>query len=246
MNKPLIAVWFSCGVASAVAAKKTVELLNNDYDIRILNNPVIEEHKDNLRFLKDVQDWIGKKIEFISNPKYPSNSAYEVWEKRKYMSGIGGAPCTLELKKRARQHWEQTNKADIHVLGFTYDEIKRHKKFILTERENTLPVLINLKLTKQDCFDILKKEKIRIPDIYNYGFPNANCIGCVKSASPDYWNLVKKHFPEVFRERESQSEKIKCRLIKYKGERLYLSQLTDEMKTGRIKSWDCGIFCEEK
>ena len=56
--------WFSCGAASAVAAKKTVELYGKDHEVRIINNPVKEEHHDNMRFLKDVESWIGLKIEF--------------------------------------------------------------------------------------------------------------------------------------------------------------------------------------
>jgi hypothetical protein len=49
-----IVVWFSCGAASAVAAKKTIELYGETNIIRIVNNPIKEEHEDNQRFLKDV------------------------------------------------------------------------------------------------------------------------------------------------------------------------------------------------
>ena len=59
------------------------------------------------------------------------------------MSGVSGAPCTLELKKHARQDWEKDNKVDWHVLGFTAEEEARHKRFTLTERSNVLPVLID-------------------------------------------------------------------------------------------------------
>tara|TARA_R110000782_G_scaffold266777_1_gene361576 strand:+ start:209 stop:406 length:198 start_codon:yes stop_codon:yes gene_type:complete len=54
-----IAVWFSCGAASAVAAKKTIELYGGIADIRIMNNPIKEEHPDNQRFLRDVEEWLG-------------------------------------------------------------------------------------------------------------------------------------------------------------------------------------------
>lgn len=246
MSKPVIAVWFSCGAASAVAAKRTVELLGDLYDIRILNNPVKEEHPDNLRFLNDVSKWIGKPIELVLNPKYPNASIIEVFNDRKYMSGVAGAPCTGELKKKARQHWESLNQVDIHVLGFTSDEQERHNRFIRTERENVLPLLINQKITKEDCFGILRKAGIELPKIYSYGFPNANCIGCVKSASPTYWNLVRKHFPDVFRERAEQSRRIGCRLVIVKSERIFLDELDPNVTGRKIKSWDCGTFCEEK
>lgn len=49
-----IAVWFSCGAASAVASYLTLQKYGKDYDVRIVNNPVAEEDDDNRRFLKDV------------------------------------------------------------------------------------------------------------------------------------------------------------------------------------------------
>ena len=95
-----IVVWFSCGTASAVAAKKTVEKYSSEFDIRIVNNPIKEEDEDNKRFLYDVQDWLGIPIEFAINPEFPSCSCIDVWNKRKYMSGPTGAPCTMKLKKK--------------------------------------------------------------------------------------------------------------------------------------------------
>ena len=47
--KQTIAVWFSCGAASAVAAKKTIEKYGKTHKVLIVNNPVVNEHHDNLR-----------------------------------------------------------------------------------------------------------------------------------------------------------------------------------------------------
>ena len=46
-----IAVWFSCGASSAVAAKKTIEKYGESHNVIVINNPVINEHIDNRRFL---------------------------------------------------------------------------------------------------------------------------------------------------------------------------------------------------
>lgn len=248
MNKPVIAVWFSCGAASAVAAKKTIEIYGVTHIIRILNNPIKEEHPDNLRFLKDCEKWLGQKIETVVNDKFEEQSINEVFRKKKYMSGVTGAPCTLELKKKARQNWEKNNKVDFHVLGFTADEKHRHERFILTERDNVLPVLIDLKIKKSDCFKILKEVNIELPQIYSLGFPNANCIGCVKATSPTYWNLVREKFPDVFSNRAKLSREIGCRLTRQKGKRIFLDELLPETKGRNLKNmnFECGIFCEEK
>jgi hypothetical protein len=134
------------------------------------------------------------------------------------------------------------------VLGFTYDEIKRHERFILTERSNVIPVLIDLKITKKDCFDYLLSEGIKLPAIYDLGYPNANCIGCVKATSPTYWNHVRQTFPDVFQKRLEQSKGLGVKLVRYKGERIFLDQLPEGAKgkaMKNLKQVECGLFCEE-
>ena len=80
-----IAVWFSCGAASAVAALKTLEKYSGTHTVRIINSPVAEEHEDNLRFKVDVENLLGVKIETAINPEFKSCSAVDVWDKRKAM-----------------------------------------------------------------------------------------------------------------------------------------------------------------
>lgn len=242
-----IVVWFSCGAASAVAAFKTLELYKDVATVRIVNNPIKEEHPDNQRFLKDVEKWLQHPIETATNPKYPDFSAETVWKKRKYMSGPSGAPCTVELKRKARQLWENSNKTDWLVLGFTSEEKKRHDNFTLTERINVLPVLIEAGISKSDCFKIVKAAGIKLPEIYKLGYPNANCIGCVKASSPTYWNHVRKVHPEVFQQRAEMSREIGCKLAIVKGEHVYLDELDPLAKGRKMKNllFDCGIFCEE-
>lgn len=243
-EKKLIAVWFSCGAASAVAAKKTIEKYGKTHEIVIVNNPVVNEHPDNDRFLKDCEVWLGQKIIKAINKNYPSCNIVDVFEKRKYISGIKGAPCTSELKKEARYQFEKENEIDWHVLGFTADEKKRSDRFMKFERSNLIPILIDENITKEDCFRILNEAGIRLPEIYSLGYPNANCIGCVKASSPTYWNLVRKTFPEIYEERAEQSRRIGAKLVMLKGKRIFLDELKSTDKGGKIKSWDCGIFCD--
>jgi hypothetical protein len=243
-----IVVWFSCGAASAVAAKKTIEKYGHNNTIRVVNNPIKEEHSDNQRFLRDVQDWIGVDIEFALNSKYPSASCVDVWEKRKFMSGAAGAPCTLELKKKARQEWESGNAHDYIVLGFTVDEKKRHERFVLGERGNVIPILIDEGITKGDCYRIISDAGLMLPEIYKLGFPNANCIGCVKAGSATYWNHVRKHFPDIFKQRAEMSRRIGAKLAWHKGGRIFLDELPEDAVGLPLKGMDfeCGLFCEER
>jgi len=243
--KETIVVWFSSGAASAVAGMKTIEQYGGTCNVRLVNNPIKEEDSDNLRFLKDVEKWLGVKVETATNSKYPSCSAVDVWGKRSFMSSPYGAPCTLELKKVARQQFEMDNDINWHVLGFTSEEEDRFCNFQTNERLNTLPVLIEAGLSKADCYKILQDAGIEPPRIYKMGYPNANCIGCVKATSPTYWNHVRKVHPAIFDERALQSRKIGARLVRVKGVRIFLDEL-DPKATGRpMKNLDfeCGVFC---
>lgn len=240
-----IVVWFSCGAASAISLKITIEKFGKDRVIAV-NNPVKEEDEDNRRFLIDIENWLDIKIQESKNPVWPNASAVEVWNKKKFMSSPYGAPCTAELKKKAREYWEIENGTDnINVLGFTYEEKHRAEDFALNSGRLLWPILVTEGLTKSQCFIMLKEEGIELPEAYKKGMPNANCIGCVKSTSPTYWNLIRSQYPKVFEERVSQSSEIGAKLVRVKGERIMLKDLSPDDSGAPLKNMysECGIFC---
>lgn len=247
MQDKIITVWFSCGAASAVSAKKTLEAYGEKNTIHIFNNPIKEEHPDNRRFLKDCEKWLGHPITILTHPKYPNQSARDVWEDRRYMAGPDGAPCTMILKQEVRRRWEMINHYDYRVLGFTADarEKKRWRDFNDNNGGNTLPVLIELGITKGDCFRIIQDAGIELPEIYKLGFPNANCIGCVKASSATYWNHVRKTFPDVFEDRRQMADELGSNLVWYKGKRRSLSELPPDAKGRPMKDMnvECGVVC---
>ena len=259
--------WFSCGAASAVATKLALERYENVVPVRII---VKDEHEDNERFANDCEKWFGVKIHNLINDDY-EGSVDKVIEKRKYMAGVDGAPCTMLLKKEVRKNFQTDT--DSHVFGFHLNEEHRINQVIDSEPElNILTPLIDDNLTKNDCFEIIKNAGIKLPYVYSLGFPNANCIGCVKSGGVAYWNLIKKHFPKVFEKRAKQEQltgallckvgakkykrqnpglyaELKASGLNYKeGEnqiRLPLNFIPDtESKT--IDMFECGILCELK
>ena len=131
-------------------------------------------------------------------------------------------------------------------MGFTFDEWHRFDRFRREERANTLPVLIDALLDKQDCFRIVSEAGIRLPKVYDH-LPNANCIGCVKATSPTYWNTVREHYPKQFRERAEQSREIGAKLVRVKGRRMFLDELDPKAKGRPLKDMkpiECSIFCD--
>lgn len=252
----MIVCWFSCGAASACAAKLTIEKYGKE-NVRVVNNPVINEHKDNQRFLEDCEKWLGIKIEKAINSCFPDCDIEKVFEEYSIMSTPHFAPCTLELKQMARMQWEDKNgfdkTKDKIVMGYTAEEKNRQDRFNASEKNKGYVLecpLIDAGWDKHRCFNELEQAGIKLPEIYTkYEFPNANCIGCVKSGSVWYWQLVKKHFPEIFKRRAEQPRKFGCRLVEraVKGgvEHLFLDELTDDMKGRKPKTCyvECGIFC---
>lgn len=172
----VIVVWFSNGAASAIAWAETLRRYGDICDVRAVNNPIAEEDEDNLRFAQDVAAWLGKPLQFWRNPRFAHGSAVKTWDQRAAMAFPHGAPCTEHLKKGARQDYEKRHTITWHVFGFTAEERKRHDRFVLTERSNVLPVLIEAGLTKQDCMDRLVDAGVAPPRVYAEGYPNANCF----------------------------------------------------------------------
>lgn len=238
-------MWFSCGNNSAVAAKLAIERFGED-ELRIVRCVVNNEHPDNDRFHADVERWIGRPIEQAASTEYAD--CWDVWERRKYMSGIHGAPCTIEMKKAVRWQIEREWGPDYQVFGFSADEARRAASFTEKNPEVRLRnVLIDAGISKPQCAQIIRDAGIALPVMYGLGFKNNNCIGCVKATSPAYWANVRAHFPGVFDRMAGMSRRLNCRLTRIKGKRVFIDEIPVDF-TGRDRSApvECGVLCGQE
>jgi hypothetical protein len=234
-----IDVWFSCGAASACAARLAIDKYGKDRTRVIYCDVASAEHPDNIRFMSDVEQWLGVFTVQVRSKSYVSVD--DVFERTRYMSGIAGARCTTELKKIPRFDFQGAD--DIHVFGYTKGEEARVKRFEENNPELSVDwVLIDAGMTKQDCFRMLKKAKIALPAMYALGYKNNNCIGCVKATSPGYWNKIRHDFPETFARRARQSREIGCKLARYRGRRVFLDELPTSAQ-GEMEFISCGPEC---
>lgn len=213
-NKPRLVCWYSQGAASLVAAKKAIELqpeLYPEHEIVVaciyLENEYHEPERDEL-----VEQFLGHKITYLRDEKYNAN-VDTVIEKTRYMSGVYGARCTKELKKAVRLSWQRDD--DVHVFGFDVNEGERRINNLYdTEPEiNGFFPLVELGLTKKNCFEIMTANGLELPMMYKLGYHNNNCIGCVKAGGAGYWNKIRKDFPEVFERRARQEELLNTALV---------------------------------
>jgi hypothetical protein len=246
MERPRIVSWFSCGTASAVGTKLAIAAYGATHDVVVARCVVPEEHPDNDRFAAECAVWFGQPVIELRSAEY--TSCQDVWELERYMSGVDGARCTIEMKKAVRWEFEREWRPDLQAFGYTADEAVRADRFREQNPDVRLVTpLIERGLSKQDCHAIIDRAGIVIPMMYRLGFNNANCIGCVQAQSPSYWNRVRRHFPEVFAARASLSRELGVRLVKGtsgKRERLFLDELNPAMGAGEVEpQMDCSLLC---
>jgi hypothetical protein len=229
--------WFSAGVSSAVATK----LLIDEVD-RIIYTHIEDQHPDTLRFVHDCEHWFGKHIEVLQSPYMSVENACRMSGGRGYVNGPGGAACTKFLKRRVRKEWEKTQTEPLrYVWGMDYGEIARCERLheTMPDQEHVFP-LVDRKMSKEEAHKILSASGIKRPEMYELGYSNNNCIGCVKGGM-GYWNHIRQDFPEVFEARAKMERVIQATCIKG----VYLDELDPER--GRHEPpiiGDCGILCE--
>lgn len=226
--------WFSTGISSFVAC-----YLSKDVD-EIIYTHVSNQHPDSLRFLHDCERILGRSITILQSDRYASVD--DVIERRRCINTSYGAPCTQALKRDVRKQWE-TEHSDhhIYVWGFDRDEVSRAVRIeqSMSDYEHEFP-LIEHNLSKQDAHGIAERLGLKRPAMYDLGYPNNNCIGCVKGGM-GYWNKIRVDFPEVFQRRAVQEREIGHSCIRG----TFLDELDPErgnMNTEILE--DCGIFCE--
>lgn len=238
-----VLAWFSCGAASAVAAKLSVEKYGDACEVCYCDT-LANEHPDNKRFMADIQRWIGRPITILKSKTY--TDIYDVWERTGWLVGPGGARCTTELKKKVRQDYQQPD--DVHVFGYTSDEEHRIRRFKEANPELLTDFILHEgKVSKAECYRCLADAGIELPAMYRLGYTNNNCIGCVKGQA-GYWNKIRRDFPAVF-DRMAKLERklnvaINKRYVKGKRIRVFLDELS--LRAGRYAKEpdiECGPQC---
>jgi len=234
---------FSGGVSSAVATKLCIKNID-----RIIYINIDDQHIDTLRFVKECEKWFEKPIEIMQSPY---KTVENVCRTFRYLVGKNGSRCTDILKRRVRKEWESNNhffNQFRYIWGMDYSkhEIERVEKLksAMPQHDHIFP-LIDQKLTKEDAHKILNASKIKRPAMYDLGYQNNNCVGCLKGGM-GYWNKIRVDFPEVFSARAVLEREIGASCIHTKKDgRIYLDELSPDR--GRMDEEimdECGMFCE--
>ena len=213
--------------------------LTKDID-EIIYTHVTNQHSDSLRFLHDCERLLGREIKILQSELY--ESVDDVIERTRCINTAYGAPCTKWLKKQVRKDWEKKEPDHhIYVWGYDVEEKGRAEAVVKTmsDYEHEFP-LIEHGLTKAECHGIADKLGLKRPAMYDMGYKNNNCIGCVKGGM-GYWNKIRQDFPEVFERRARQERMIGHSCIKG----VFLDKLEPDrgdMDTEVME--DCTISCQ--
>lgn len=175
---PRIICWFSCGAASAIATKLALaehkaQRRNEEFVVAYCETGA--EHEDNERFLLECEAWFGQPIVRLKNQEY--QDTWALWESRRYLAGIDGAPCTVELKVVPRLEFQLPD--DIHVFGYTADRNDAERARLLKANYPELTIwvpLIDKGITKQLTLAMIMSSGIALPILYALGFHNNNCF----------------------------------------------------------------------
>ncbi len=234
--KQLTVSYFSAGVSSAVATKMMISEID-----RVMYTHIDDHHPDTMRFVRDCEEWFGKPVEIWQSPLKTVDNACRSASFIKDRNG--GATCTKRLKKMVRKEFEREHEGEMCIVwGLDIDEEHRCDRIRLAmdRHEHRFP-LIEERMTKGDAHQALKASGIKRPTMYDLGYHNNNCVGCVKGGM-GYWNKIRKDFPEVFAERAALERLIGFPIIRTG---VWLDELAPDR--GRHKEPicdDCGIMCE--
>jgi len=234
-----IVSWFSRGTASAVA---TAMILREHPEAIVVHSATNSEDEDNDRFEADCIRWWNHPVETIQSDEYADT--WDVWERRRYINGHKGAPCTGLLKVEPRLLFQRPD--DIHVFGYTADKRDVERAARLRETFFELDIrtpLIDAGLDKAACMAIVLGAGIELPRCYGWGLHNANCIPCGKGEAPGYWAVIRKFAPEKFWRFAKLSRSIGARCLVIKKVRYFVDELPDDWPLTNAIAPACDMLC---
>ena len=233
--------WISAGVSSFIAG-----WLVRDTVDEFIYIDVADQHSDSIRFIRDCEKALQKPIKILGSSQYRN-----VEECIRTFGSVRNIhnhfyPCTGWLKKRVRKEWEEKHKGEsiTYVWGMDMNEQHRADRLIegMPQFEHEFP-LIDKGLTKAEAHGILATLGIKRPIMYDMGYSNNNCIGCVRGGI-GYWNKIRVDFPDIFNARAKLERDIGNTILHDKQGQIWLDELApDRGKMADEIMDECDIFC---
>ena len=202
-----------------------------------------DQHKDSMRFIRDIENVIGSEVTVLRSERYETVEDCVLAFQGFRNPYNQFAPCTNWLKKRVRKQWEQEHAEDdlTYIWGFDLKERNRAERTVESnpQAKHEFP-LIDKCLCKEEVHGLFERLfSFKRPAMYEMGYPNNNCIGCIKGGM-GYWNRIRQDFPDVFKSRANLERKVGHSILK----ECYLDELDKDRGNMNTEIFpECGVMC---
>lgn len=237
----------SGGAASAVVLLRVIDRHGTDGLVARFAD-VGSEAPDVYRFLDDLQCVAGVEIVRLTS----SRNTWELFESRGMWTSNHGCVASFHLKKiPLRKHAESIGspaESTIYV-GFSPDEQDRMSRLQKSGApwKFEFPLTWPTPLLRCDQIAFLNRRGITPPDMYERGYPHANCGGACVLAGVGQWRGLIADYPDRFAVAEQHEQKMMAMMastgrkvstiLQYteRGERknLSLRELRESVEAGR-------------
>lgn len=215
-------VMFSSGVGSWAAARRVADEHGTDNlflvfaDVKGFNpSPHAGEDEDNYRFLKEAAEDIGGELVWLSEGR----DVWQVFKDQRFIGNTRVSNCSRTLKQEVARAWLDENCCACHTVvyvGIDWSETHR----LAAVKEHHKPFIVRAPLCgppyvdKRRHFADLETRGIKVPRLYEMGFPHANCGGfCVRAGQGQFLKLLTE-MPERYAYHEQKEQEIREHLGK--------------------------------
>ncbi|WP_284486022.1 phosphoadenosine phosphosulfate reductase domain-containing protein [Sedimentitalea xiamensis] len=251
--------WISLsgGVGSGVSALTARRF---GYDFELVFADTLIEDEDAYRFNRDIARACSKELITLTTGKDP----WDIFVEKRYIGNTRTAHCSTELKTRPVMRFldKFAGAGDALVLGMDWSEQDRIERAQGVWGDRPIVSLLNRhKITRPQHGAILALAGIKMPRLYEHGFPHNNCGGfCVKAGLKQFKTLMTS-FPERFDQHEKRMSQVMEQIgptarpflrktVNGDVNYLTLAQFKEAVEDGQIEIGEydyrgCGCFSDE-
>lgn len=173
------------------------------------------EDEDLYRFLDEAVQEMGVQAIRIADGRTP----WQVFHDERYLGNSRIDPCSRILKRHLCFRWlKQTMKPEETVvyLGLDWTEMHRYERAqsYWHPWKIRAPLCEEPYVSKLEQLDALKQTGIRVPRLYEMGFPHNNCGGFCVKAGLAHFRLLFQTMPDRYLFHERQEEQLRRALNK--------------------------------
>ena len=183
---------FSGGVCSFWAAHRVIQQ-HGTKDVTLLFADTLEEDWDLYRFLDDAALALGVPVTRVSK----GISVWDLFDKRRMISNSKKPVCSHVLKRDVLDAWRKKHCLEYDTtiyIGLDWTETHRvaPTRFALKEWRVEFPMMDEPLWDKCRMLEELRRLGIKVPRLYELGFPHNNCGGCcVKAGHAHFAHLLR-------------------------------------------------------